>query len=51
MLNKIISAVGFLGLIAVAGAAPFMPGWAVVPCFALAGFLYMHFAKRADHER
>lgn len=51
MLNKLISAVGLFGLIAVAVAAPIMPGWAVIPCFALAGFLNIHFAKRADYER
>ncbi len=51
MLNKIISTVGLFGLIAVAAAAPVMPNWAVIPCFALAGFLNIHFANRADHEK
>lgn len=51
MVNKTISGVGLLGLIAVAAAAPVMPNWAVIPCFALAGFLNIHFANRADHEK
>jgi hypothetical protein len=51
MVNKTISAVGLLGLIAAAVAAPVLPVWAVVLCFALAGFLNIHFANRADHER
>lgn len=47
----ILSAVGLFGLIATAAAAPVLPGWAVVACFCLSGWLNVYFANRFDNEK
>ena len=46
-----LSAVGLFGLIATAALAEVLPGWAVVACFAMSGWLNIYFANKFDNEK